>query len=287
MNAFFSPKSTFGAEAKGCAVSFTSQHASVKAAALKNAEFLRRSCEGMRLGIGPRDHHECPHQVTFNQFSASDHDTHEIAIQAAYRHVFGHCYMMENERLFALEAQLKDGRLCMREFIRRLAKSDFYTSRFFSSVAPQRGVELGFKHLLGRPPQSQAEVSDCITLQANAGFSALVDQWIDSAEYGEVFGNDTVPYTRSWDSAAGISMASFPRIAALEQNFVSSDLAKGSSSIFQKSLVLGVPLKIKRPHGVRNMQVSAAWANGNLRRVRKSSGEDRPLWVPRTWVACC
>ena len=262
MNASFSPKSTFGAEAKNCAVSFTSPQESGKGAALTNAEFLRRSCEEARIGIGPRDHHECPHQVTFDQFSASDLETCELAIQAAYRHVFGNCYVMENERLFALEAQLKDGRLCIREFIRGLAKSDFYASRFFSSVAPQRGVELGFKHLLGRPPESQAEVSDCIALQASAGFNALVDHWIDSAEYSEVFGNDTVPYIRSWNSAAGISMASFPRIAALEQSFVSSDLAKGSSSILQRNLALGVPLKIKRPHGVRGLQVSAAWADG-------------------------
>lgn len=262
MNASFSPKSTFGAEAKNCAVSFTSQQESENGAALTNADFLRRSCEEAHLGIGPRDHHDCPHQVTFDQFSASDLETCEVAIQAAYRHVFGNCYVMENERLFELEAQLKDGRLCIREFVRGLAKSDFYASRFFASVAPQRGVELGFKHLLGRPPESQAEVSDCIALQASAGFSALVDHWIDSAEYSEVFGNDTVPYIRSWNSAAGISMASFPRIAALEQNFVNSDLAKGSSSILLRNLALGVPLKIKRPHGVRGMQVSAAWADG-------------------------
>ena len=140
MNASFSPKSTFGAEAKNDAVSFTSQQKSGTGAALTNPEFLRRSCEEARVGIGPRDHHECPHQVTFDRFSASDLGTCELAIQAAYRQVFGNCYVMENERLYALEAQLRDGRLCIREFIRGLAKSDLYRSRFFVSVAPQRGI---------------------------------------------------------------------------------------------------------------------------------------------------
>ena len=75
-----------------------------------------------------------------------------MMIQACYRQVFGNCYVMANERAVPLEAQLKDGRLCVREFIRGLAKSDFYISRFFAPVSPHRGVELTFKHLLGRPP---------------------------------------------------------------------------------------------------------------------------------------
>ena len=43
---------------------------------------------------------------------------------------------------------------------------------------------------------------------------------------------------------------------------MNSDLAKGSSSILQKNLVLGLPIKIKRPIGVEMMQVSAGWADG-------------------------
>ena len=234
MNASFSTKSAFGAETKNRAVSFSAQQESGKDAALTNVD----------------------------QCSRSDLEASEIAIQAAYRQVFGHCHVMENERLFTLEAQLRDGRLCIRDFVRALAKSDFYTSRFLVPVAPLRGVELGFKHLLGRPPESQAEVSDCIALQASSGFSALVDHWIDSAEYSEVFGSDTVPYVRSWDSVAGQSTAAFLRIAALEQNFVSSDPAKGSGSILLRNLTFGAPLKIQRPHGAGSKQMSAAWADG-------------------------
>ena len=42
----------------------------------------------------------------------------------------------------------------MRDFVRGLAKSSFYKDRFFRSVAPQRGIELNFKHLLGRAPET-------------------------------------------------------------------------------------------------------------------------------------
>lgn len=185
-----------------------------------------------------------------------------MMIQACYRQVFGNCYVMANERAVSLEAQLKDGRLCVREFIRGLAKSDFYISRFFAPVSPHRGVELTFKHLLGRPPLSQQEVASCITLQAQDGFAALVDHLIDSPEYSEVFGADTVPYVRAWTSAGGMSMMNFVRIAALEQSFVISDRAKGSESILLDNLAAGEPLAIKRPYGVPYQSVSAAWAGG-------------------------
>ena len=212
MNASISPKLTFGAESKNAALSYSAQTRSESGAALTNADYLRQSCAEMRLPSGPRDHHDCPHRVTSDHFSASDSEALDVVIQAAYRYVFGNCHVMAHERADALESQLKDGRLCVREFIRGLAKSDYYKSRFFASVSPNRGVELSYKHLLGRPPLSQEEVSGSIALQATAGFDALIDSLIDSAEYSEVFGDDTVPYARAWTSAAGMPMLSFVRI---------------------------------------------------------------------------
>ena len=54
-------------------------------------------------------------------------------------------------------------------------------------MSPQRGIELN-KHLLGRAPLSQAEMSAHISLLASAGHDAVIDSIIDSAEYIEVFG---------------------------------------------------------------------------------------------------
>ena len=76
----------------------------------------------------------------------------ESAIDAAYRHVYGNGHVMDHERSVSLEAELRDGRLTIREFIRGLAKSDFYRKNFYSCCSPQRTIELDFKHLLGRPP---------------------------------------------------------------------------------------------------------------------------------------
>ena len=47
--------------------------------------------------------------------------------------------------------------------------------KYYSKVSPIRGIELNLKHLLGRPPRNQAEVSKYIALIAEQGFDALVD----------------------------------------------------------------------------------------------------------------
>ena len=262
MNVSLSPKLRFGAESKNGPVSFAASQTKSAESALTNADFLRGSCSEMSLPFGPRDHHECPHRVTSRVFAGGDSDSFEQAIDAAYRQVFGNCHVMEQERSSALEAQLKDGRLCVREFVRGLAKTDFYRTRFYSSVAPSRGIELAFKHVLGRPPLSQSEVSDCIDQQAREGFEAVIDSLVDSAEYTEVFGSDTVPYVRAFTSAAGMSMMNFVRIAAMEQNFAGSDVSRGSDSILQSNLASGSLLKINVPELPLYMQTSTSWSGG-------------------------
>lgn len=262
MNASLSPKFRFGAESKNGPVSFAASQTKSAKSALTNAEFLRDSCGGMSLPFGPRDHSECPHRVTSRVFAGTDSDSLELVIDAAYRQVFGNCHVMEQERSPALEAQLKDGRLCVREFVRGLAKTEFYRTRFYSNVSPSRGIELAFKHVLGRPPLSQSEVSGCIDQQAREGFEAVIDSLVDSAEYTEVFGSDTVPYVRAFTSAAGMSMMNFVRIAAMEQNFAGSDVSRGSDSILQSNLASGSLLKINVPELPLYMETSTSWSGG-------------------------
>ena len=263
MNTSSSPKFRFGAESKNGPVSFAASQTKSIDSALTNAEFRRRACSGMSLPFGPRDHNECPHRVTSRVLAGTDSDSLDPVIEAAYRQVFGNCHVMEQERSSTLEAQLKDGRLCVRDFVRGLAKSEFYRARFYAAVPPTRGVELAFKHVLGRPPLSQSEVSGCIAQQASEGFEAVIDSLVDSPEYSEVFGADTVPYVRAFTSAAGMSMMNFVRIAAMEQNFASSDVSKGTDSILQKNLASGSALTIHVPEALLYMKTSMSWSGGN------------------------
>ncbi|MEB3294649.1 MAG: phycobilisome rod-core linker polypeptide, partial [Synechococcales bacterium] len=60
---------------------------------------------------------------------ASDGDKQAV-ILAAYRQVFGNEHLMAAERLTSAESLLKQGNLSVREFIRALAMSELYRSKF-------------------------------------------------------------------------------------------------------------------------------------------------------------
>ena len=89
---------------------------------------------------------------------------------------------MAYERCDSLEAEFADGRLCAREFVRHLAKSELYKSRYFFKVSPYRGIELNFKHLLGRPPLNQREIISAVAIQSEKGFDGLIDSIVDSVD---------------------------------------------------------------------------------------------------------
>ncbi|MFN7635487.1 MAG: phycobilisome rod-core linker polypeptide, partial [Pseudanabaena sp.] len=66
----------------------------------------------------------------------------ETLILAVYRQVLGNAYVMESERLTVPESQFKRGELSVREFVRAVAKSDLYMTRFFSNCPRYRAIEL-------------------------------------------------------------------------------------------------------------------------------------------------
>ncbi|OUW46429.1 MAG: phycobilisome linker polypeptide [Synechococcus sp. TMED187] len=255
----------FGAETKWSSpVSFKHKTKSAQKPALTNGEFLKQSCDQMSIGVGPRSHEDCPHRVTFECYSPSDASALNDVIAAAYRQVFGNAHVMDFERSNELEAQLCNGELDVRNFIRGLAKSSFYKSRFFAAVAPQRGIELNLKHLLGRAPHSQAEIGAKIALQAEHGHDALIDSIIDSAEYLEVFGSDVVPYARAWNSPADLSTAAFPMLAALQKSFAGSDSARGGRSALTSSMGSGMAPRISLTSQAIGIRPSASFAKGRI-----------------------
>ena len=195
------------------------------------AEFKRNTCASMGLGIGPRLHSECPFGSVFDEYHPGSSEALERTIVAAYRQVYGNLPPTENERCTSLEVRLMNGEITVRDFVNGLAKSSFYKENYFHAVAPQRGIELNFKHLLGRAPLNQAEIQESIKLQAEEGFDALIDSLTDCAEYAEVFGSDIVPNWRTADSYAGMMTSSFNMMRELASTKVAvSDNAQGSRS---------------------------------------------------------
>jgi phycobilisome core-membrane linker protein len=118
-------------------------------------------------------------------------------VKAAYRQVFER----DITRAYSLgisdlESKVKNGEISMKEFIRRLAKSPLYRKNFFEPYINSRALELAFRHILGRGPSSREEVQRYFSILSEGGLAALVDALVDSKEYADYFGEETVPYLR-------------------------------------------------------------------------------------------
>ncbi|MCU0548296.1 MAG: phycobilisome rod-core linker polypeptide [Leptolyngbya sp. Prado105] len=118
-------------------------------------------------------------------------------IKAAYRQVFERditrAYSLS---ISDLESKVKNSEISMKEFIRRLAKSPLYRKNFFEPYINSRALELAFRHILGRGPSSREEVQKYFSIVSSGGLNALVDALVDSQEYSDYFGEETVPYLR-------------------------------------------------------------------------------------------
>ncbi|MBD2042592.1 phycobilisome rod-core linker polypeptide [Microcoleus sp. FACHB-672] len=118
-------------------------------------------------------------------------------VKAAYRQVFERDITRAyGQGISDLESKVKNGDISMKEFIRRLAKSPLYRSQFFLPFINSRALELAFRHILGRAPSSREEVQKYFSIVSDGGLSALIDALIDSQEYSDYFGEETVPYLR-------------------------------------------------------------------------------------------
>ncbi len=147
----------------------------------------------------------------------------QIVIRAVYRQVLGNDYLMVSERLTGLESLLCNGQITVREFVRGLAKSELYKTKFLYPVFQTRAIELSFKHLLGRAPYDESEVIEHLDRYQNYGSDADIDSYIDSDEYDANFGDSTVPYFRGFSTQVGQKMAGFPRMFRLYRGYANSD----------------------------------------------------------------
>jgi phycobilisome rod-core linker protein len=117
-------------------------------------------------------------------------------IWAAYRQIFSEHQLLECNRQSLLESQLKFGQISVRDFIRGLAKSDAFRRLNYEANDNYRFSRMMVQRILGRDfYNKREELAWSITL-CTKGLSAFIDQLLDSDEYLENFGDDTVPYQR-------------------------------------------------------------------------------------------
>lgn len=137
-------------------------------------------------------------KLIFSVSSDSSAIEREPALKAAYRQVFErdvNSFSIGNE-LTVLEKQFLSGNLSAKELIRELASSSLYQKEFYIPYPNTKVIELGTKHLLGRAPNSQAEIRYYNLILANEGLTAFIDSLLESQEYNLLFGTNVIPYRR-------------------------------------------------------------------------------------------
>ncbi|MGD1902994.1 MAG: phycobilisome rod-core linker polypeptide [Geitlerinemataceae cyanobacterium] len=125
------------------------------------------------------------------------------AVKAAYRQLFERDISRAyGQGVSYLESKVKNGEISMKEFVRRLCKSPLYRKQFFEPFINSRALELAFRHILGRGPSSREEVQKYFSIVSEGGLPGLVDALVDSQEYADYFGEETVPYLRGFGQEA-------------------------------------------------------------------------------------
>jgi phycocyanin-associated rod linker protein len=166
----------------------------------------------------------------------------EAVILAVYQQVLGNPHLLGSERLVIAESLLRDGKITVQEFVRQVAKSDLYRQKFFHDCFQSRTIELNFKHLLGRTPYDQSEISEHLNIYETQGFEADIDSYINSPEYQANFGENIVPYYRDLvTTGVGQRTVGFSRLFQLYRGYSNSDSAQftGGAPRLVKELARG------------------------------------------------
>jgi phycobilisome rod-core linker protein len=115
-------------------------------------------------------------------------------IEAAYRQIFFHAFKWDREP--ALESQLRNGQITVRDFIRGLLLSKTFRNSFYEKNSNYRFVEHCVEKVLGREVYSEREKIAWSIVVATKGIQGVVDELLNSDEYLSNFGYNTVPYQR-------------------------------------------------------------------------------------------
>lgn len=198
----------------------------------------------------------------------------KVAISAVYRQVLGNDHLMNSERLTSAESLLGDGSISVREFVRAVAKSELYKTKFFYNNYHPRTIELNFKHLLGRAPYDETEIVEHLDRYQNEGFEADIDSYIDSEEYTQSFGDNIVPYYRGFSTQRGQKTVGFPRMFQLYRGYANSDRAQGNtgSPRLTYDLARNTATPVRSPGGKGSLSGTTATERGSLYRLRVTKG---------------
>ena len=212
--------------------------------------------EAGKLGIKPFEERE-PAELRPNWTQ----EDLKAVILAAYRQVLGNEYLMESERLVGAESLLAQGAITVRGFVRAIAQSELYREKFLYPNFHVRFIELNFKHLLGRAPYDQSEISSHLDLYIQKGYEAEISSYLDSDEYYQSFGDNTVPSHQDFQAdRPGQRAIGFSRMLQLYRGYANSDSSQGQK---QPKLTWEVARNTATPINVSTSKSLSGATGGN------------------------
>jgi phycobilisome core-membrane linker protein len=119
----------------------------------------------------------------------------QAVINAVYVQILGNTGYA-GERNKVEEIKLENGDISLREFVRQVARSNAFRRRYWSGLYITKAIEVMHRRILGRPTFGRWEIDAYFNTAARSGFYGLVDAMLNSREYLDSFGEDTVPYER-------------------------------------------------------------------------------------------
>ncbi|MEO8893663.1 MAG: phycobilisome linker polypeptide [Coleofasciculaceae cyanobacterium] len=176
-------------------------------------------------------------------------DDLQQVFRAAYEHVFGRERVYIGGLFNSAESLLRNGKITVRQFVQILATSEFYKERFFYRNPQVRFIELNYKHLLGRAPYDQSEISYHVDLYASKGYDAEIESYIYSSEYDNAFGDNVVPSYRGFKSIPGMKTVGFNRLFSVYRGHGNSDNAQygGKKSRLEMRVAMNLPNSVIAP----------------------------------------
>jgi phycobilisome rod-core linker protein len=120
----------------------------------------------------------------------------EDLLSAAYRQIFHEQQMLTSHRQQFLESKLRAGQITVKDFIRGLVLSDSFRRLVFETNNNYRFAEICIQRILGRNVYNEREKISWSIVIATKGIASFIDDLLNSDEYLDNFGDNTVPYQR-------------------------------------------------------------------------------------------
>ena len=154
-------------------------------------------------------------------------------INAVYLRVFGRFIYAEERLLFkTLESKFESSQLSVREFVRQLAKSSVFRSLYWQPLYVCKAIEYIHCKLIGRPTYGRQEINKYFDIAYKQGYYKVIDLMIDSLEYIESFGDNSVPYDR-YTSAKNVILSKSVLYQQVVDTVTSSNQAEEFISLGQ------------------------------------------------------